>query len=86
MFFSYTSKFERNFLKLSKKNKARYDKRIDLFLNDEYNPILNNHKLHGEFSEYRSINITSDMRVIYKKTGKDIYLFYDIGTHSQLYS
>ncbi len=86
MFLAYSSKFKKSFKKLSKKDKSNFSKKLDFFLDDEYNPILNNHKLHGVYSEYRSINITSDIRVIYKKINKDACLLYAIGSHSELYS
>lgn len=86
MFLAYSSKFKKSFKKLSKKDRDSFMKRLNTFLEDEYNPILNNHKLHGEYSEYRSINISSDIRVIYRKINRDACLFYAIGSHSELYS
>lgn len=86
MNFGRTTSFEKGFTKLSKKEKVKYDERIDIFTNDEYNPILKNHKLHGEHDGYRSINITSDIRLIYRKISKDHYILHLIGTHSELYT
>lgn len=86
MFYSYTSRFKKNFKKLSTKEVVKYDEKMSIFIEDEYNPLLSNHKLHGEYGGFRSINITNDIRVIYKQLGKDIYLLHDIGTHNQLYS
>jgi addiction module RelE/StbE family toxin len=59
--------------------------RLKLFLSDEFSPILNNHHLHGEYNSCRSINITGDVRVIYKKMPGEICYLLEIGTHSQLY-
>ncbi len=85
MYLASTNKFNKSFIKLSKKDREKFDKRIDLFIEDEYSPILNNHKLHGEYVGYRSINITSDIRVIYRIMNEDARLLYAIGTHSELY-
>jgi mRNA-degrading endonuclease YafQ of YafQ-DinJ toxin-antitoxin module len=41
--------------------------------------------LHGEYSGYRSINITGDLRVIYEPLGKNTVQFVIIDTHSNLY-
>lgn len=86
MYFSRSTYFVKSFKKLSKKDKIWFVERMNLFENDEYNPILKNHKLHGEYREYRSININGDIRVIYKKMSEFTYLLYGIGTHSELYS
>jgi addiction module RelE/StbE family toxin len=53
-------------------------------MQDEFDYILNNHKLKPPYDEYRSINITGDFRLLYKKMG-DIFVFAKMGTHSQLY-
>ncbi len=60
--------------------------RVNLFRNDEFNHVLNNHKLHGEYANCRSINITPDIRLIYRKVSDNLYHILEIGTHSELYS
>ena len=52
---------------------------------DEFAPLLHNHKLKGEYSDYRSVNITGDWRLMYEKTMTDEYILVQIGTHSELY-
>lgn len=76
--------FKKQFNKLTESQKKKFRQRRDIFLQDEFNPILNNHALKGEYQGYRSINISGDIRVIYKKTSEDI-LFIAIGSHSSLY-
>lgn len=46
--------------------------------------MLHDHTLHGKYATYRSINVTGDIRIAYKKTGSLILLI-DIGTHHELY-
>ena len=53
-------------------------------MSDEFDPILNNHALKGKYLGYRSINITGDLRVLYKKEG-NMMIFTVIDTHSNLY-
>ena len=77
-------KFLKNYKKLNSSDKKRFQERRNLFLNDPFDPILNNHKLHGKHKSYRSINITSDLRVLYEQYGDDI-IFITIDTHSNLY-
>ncbi len=82
----YSHKFIREFKKCPVKIKSAFFKRQELFINERYSLILNNHPLSGEYKNYRSINITGDWRAIFKETddGAIIY-FIAIGTHSRLY-
>ncbi len=76
--------FEKQYKKLRESGKKRFKERRDLFIVDEFNPILNNHSLEGKYLGYRSINITGDLRAIFKKDD-DIVIFTDIDSHSNLY-
>lgn len=78
--------FEKRYKKLSKGIKQKVKEKNILFEKDPYNQGLNNHALNGKYAGYRSINITGDVRIIYKFLGKDVVLFSEIGTHSELYS
>ncbi len=81
-----SQQFVKAFSKLSNKEKMKFSERISIFSTDKNNPILNNHKLHGEYSGCRSINITGDIRLVYKDLSNDDILLYRIGTHSELYT
>ena len=86
--------FEKQYRKLKEREKKKFKQRRDLFLQDEFNPILNNHSLKGKYQGYRSINITGDLRAIYKRSlqGQGPYrrdrqtvIFVAIHIHSNLY-
>ena len=77
--------FLKKYIKLRPGDKQKFKERRDLFLNDPFSPILNNHALEGKFKGYRSINIGGDLRVVYKLVADDIALFVTIDTHSNLY-
>ncbi|MBI2314550.1 type II toxin-antitoxin system mRNA interferase toxin, RelE/StbE family [Candidatus Daviesbacteria bacterium] len=81
-------KLHKNFVKLYQKlrvnEKKKFKERRDLFLQDEFNPTLNNHSLTGKYTGYRSFNVTGDLRVIFKKNGDEV-TFIAIGSHSKLY-
>lgn len=79
-------KFIKEYTKLRQGEKKRFKERRNIFLVDPYNPTLNNHALHGKYAGYRSIDITGDIRVIYKFLDKDAVLFAEIGTHPKLYN
>ena len=70
--------------KLSPKVKEKLEERLRLFAKDEFDSVLNNHALQGKWSGYRSINVTGDIRAIFKKGTEEI-IFTAIDTHSNLY-
>lgn len=76
--------FKKHYKKLTESQKRKFKERRDLFMQDEFDPVLNNHALRGKYQGYRSINITGDLRVIYKKELGDV-LFVAIDSHSNLY-
>ena len=81
--------FHRNFKKQYQKNsqkiKQRFKERINIFSKDPFDPLLHNHALAGHLEGYRSIDITGDVRAIYKVLDEDTVEFALIGTHHELY-
>ena len=83
----YSKKFIREFKKCPINVKTNFKARLEMFIDDQYSSILNNHPLIGKLKNYRSINITGDWRAIFEEiNGGQIVYFVAIGTHSQLYS
>jgi len=85
----YSKAFDKPLRKSPLKIKIAFRKRLKLFLQNPFHPLLNNHSLSGKLSGYRSINVTGDWRVIYStrshsREGTSV-IFEMIGTHSQLY-
>ncbi|MDP3015312.1 MAG: type II toxin-antitoxin system mRNA interferase toxin, RelE/StbE family [bacterium] len=77
--------FEKQYKKLKTNEKEKVKERLALFIQDEFNPVLNNHPLRGKYLGYRSVNIAGDLRSIYKRISFDIIIFIAIDTHSNLY-
>ncbi|OGZ22599.1 MAG: hypothetical protein A3A08_02335 [Candidatus Nealsonbacteria bacterium RIFCSPLOWO2_01_FULL_41_9] len=77
--------FSKKYAKLRQSEKEKFKERRDLFLEDPYDSLLNNHALTGKYTGSHSINVTGDLRVIYDIINKDSVLFIDIDTHSNLY-
>ena len=77
--------FKKRYKKLNEAQRRRFRERRDLFIKDPFHPILNNHSLHHPYEGCRSINITGDLRVIFKEIPPDIIQFIIAGTHSELY-
>lgn len=82
----YSKNFIKEFKKCPDSIKKAFKQRLQIFLVDPHQQILNNHNLTGKLKNYRSINISGDWRAIFQliDTGKIVY-FIAIGTHSKLY-
>lgn len=82
----YSKRFIKEFEKCPVKIKTNFKIRLEVFIDDQNHPILNNHSLIGQLKNYRSINITGDWRAIFEEIdNSQIIYFVAIGTHSQLY-
>ena len=78
--------FDKQYKKLTQQQKTRTKKRLGFFLKNPYNEKLSNHALRGKYLDYRSINITGDIRAIYKYINEQKCIFVAIVKHSQLKS
>ena len=77
--------FKKNYKKLTEPQKRKFKERRDLFLRDEFDPVLNNHALSGKYVGYRSINVTGDWQAVFRMIDDDTVYFEMLGTHSRLY-
>ena len=77
--------FDRQFKKLHEELREKLRERVHLLSIDEFSPLLKNHKVSPPFEGYRSINITGDWRLVYKKLGPDSYYLRAVSTHHQLF-
>lgn len=82
----FQKSFDKKFIKLRTSEQKRVRERIHIFLDNPFNPILRNHPLQGAHTGYRSINITGDLRAVYKLLDDGTVLFVAVDTHSNLYS
>lgn len=85
MQFLYSSLFLKQYKKFTQKIHKQINARTELLAEDEFSPLFNNYKLHGEYSDCRSVNITGDIRLVYKKLDKQRIFLVEIGTRSKLY-
>ncbi|KKP55744.1 MAG: hypothetical protein UR80_C0001G0003 [Parcubacteria group bacterium GW2011_GWB1_35_5] len=85
MHIALSSNLNKKIIKIPSKIVNKFFERLELFKKDKFNPVLNNHKLHGEYKECSSINITGNFRAVFKYINEDYILFLDIGTHAELY-
>lgn len=89
MYIRFGRKFEKQYNKAPNKIKRAFDLRLELFIASPFHPLLDNHALIGNWSGYRSINITGDWRGLFTENfsdnGEKVIIFHIIGTHSQIY-
>jgi len=81
----YQKSFQRQFSKLSTKEKLLIKDTLELFEEDPMHDSLRNHPLKDKWSSYRSISADNDLRLHYRIIDSDTVLFVAIGTHDQLY-
>lgn len=77
--------FDKKFKKLDTKIKNIFKRKLRIFSDDPFNAKLNNHPLKGKYSGHRSINITGDVRAVFKFLSEDSVEFDDIDNHNNLY-
>ena len=80
----YHKHLKKQYSKLSQKIQVKFANRLKVFVDNPFDKGLNNHPLHGDYSEYRSINVTGDIRAVYEVRGNTV-IFLIIDTHSNLY-
>jgi len=85
MEFRYAHSFQKQFKKLPPAVQDKFAERLGLFSEDRTHPLLRVHPLKGKYAGYWSVNVTGDIRALYREDGEDIILFALIGTHSSLY-
>ena len=76
--------FEKSYARQKENIRLAFKKRLSLFIDNPHHPSLKNHGLHGEWADYASINITGDIRAIYK-IDDEVAIFVAIGSHGELY-
>lgn len=87
MTIKYHKEFIKNYKKRISPNQklvVQFKNQLNKFLANPHDPVLKDHKLIGEKSEYRAFSITGDIRLVYKIVDTEVWL-YDIGSHNQVY-
>lgn len=77
--------FRKQYRKCPNKIQTRFKERLAVFDANPFDPLLRNHALAGSLAGYRSIDITGDIRAIYKTLDAHSVEFALIGTHHELY-
>lgn len=78
----YSSKFKREYKKLSLKVKMRAEKKEILFRKNPFDPQLDTHKLKGRLKEFWAFWIDEKNRIIFEFADDDTIWFHSAGDHS----
>lgn len=84
MTISYSKNFIKQTKKLNHDARKKLLERITIFSDNPLHPLLRNHQLKGKYKNYRSIDVTGDIRALYLQKENEA-IFDAVGTHSQLY-
>ena len=80
----FSSQFEKDRARIPPAVQKQLTDRLRIFAQNSADPLLRNHKLHGKYAGYRSINISGDIRAIFI-VQEEVCVFLRIGTHSELF-
>ena len=76
-----SSKFKRQYKKLSKRIKDAAKQKEFIFRNNPFDSRLDTHKLHGKEKEFWAFSIAGSYRIKFLFLNGDEVLFLEIGTH-----
>ena len=81
----FNKSFIKQYQKTPREIQEKFQECVAIFKKDPRNRSLNIHKLRGKKEPFVSMNVTGNYRVLFLREGKEVVVFYEIGTHSQLY-
>jgi mRNA-degrading endonuclease YafQ of YafQ-DinJ toxin-antitoxin module len=78
----YSSKFAREYKRLSPKSKLSAERQEKIFRNNPFDLKLNTHKLKGRLRDFFSFSISYRYRIIFEfSEDKDTVYFHSVGDH-----
>ncbi len=77
--------FDKQFAKLSKKQRKKVEASLALFMKNPHAAKLRCHALTGEYSGHYSISAGGDLRLHFRYLSNDAAIFTAVGSHAQLY-
>ncbi len=81
----FTKKFTKQFRKLPDKSRHQFHSRLELFLTDQNHALLRRHALKGKYAGYYSLDVSGDLRAVFRYQSQNSVIFSLIGTHSRIY-
>lgn len=86
MIIKFHKKFDKHYAKLNRKIQIKVYKFIEIFKNNPFDPIVQNHPLSGQMKDKRAFYVTDDIRIIFEEyKNYTVVLMLDVGIHNQVY-
>ena len=79
--YDVSRKFVKSFKRYNIKTKKKITQKIDVFLEDPYQPALKTHKLTGKWKDYWAFSIEYNVRIMFKFVANDKVEFINFGPH-----
>jgi mRNA-degrading endonuclease YafQ of YafQ-DinJ toxin-antitoxin module len=77
----YSSKFEREYRKLTPELKLVAKKKEKIFRKNPFDPALETHKLHGKLHPNWAFSISHGYRIIFEFASEKLIYFHSVGNH-----
>ncbi len=77
--------FYKDYARLHPATKVRFKEKYEIFMNNRFDPRLQNHPLKGKMKGLWAFSIEKKIRVVYEPASFDTLHFYHIGSHDQVY-
>ena len=81
----FKKSFQKEYRKLNQRNKDKWSIVFEVFYKNPLCKSLRRHKLKGKYQGFESIDISPDIRAVFRQTGNTFY-FWHIRNHNQLYN
>lgn len=80
---TYTTRFLKSFNKLTKREQDTFERKIEIFIKNNFHPSLRTKKIQGHKDIYES-SINMDIRIIWYYKNEELIIILDIGHHDIL--
>lgn len=77
----YSSKFAREYKRLSNRAKDLAEEKEKIFRKDPFDPMLKTRRLSGRIKDFWSFSIDHRHRIIFEFVGKKVVWFHSVGKH-----
>ncbi len=64
---------------------TRFEERLNVFVQNPFEPSLKTHRLSGELKEFWAMSINYQHRLVFKFLSETEILLIDLGTHDEVY-
>ena len=64
---------------------AKFEERLNIFVQNPFESTLRTHRLSGELKDFWAMSITYQYRLVFKFLPENRVLLIDLGTHDEVY-